>query len=59
MTEVVKMEINRHHQCRKIGMIPRKALFNVWDWNYIVFNIAGNTTMGYEMHDGELQMYWS
>lgn len=56
--EVVKHEINRHRQCRRVGTIPRKALFNAWDWNYIVFNIKGNTTMGYEMHNGELQMYW-
>ena len=40
-------------------MIPRKALFDVWDWNYICFNVRGNVTMGYEMHNGELQMYWA
>ena len=56
--EVVKEEINRHRQCRRVGTYPRKALFNAWDLNYIVFNIRGNTTMGYEMHNGELQMYW-
>ena len=57
--EVSKEEINRHNQVRRVGMIPRKALFDVWDWNYICFNIRGNVTMGYEMHNGELQMYWS
>lgn len=56
--EVVKEEINRHRQCRRVGTIPRKALFNAWDWNYIVFNIKGNVTMGYEMHNGDLGMYW-
>lgn len=56
--EVVKEEINRHRQCRKVGTIPRKALFNAWDWNYIVFNIRGNVTMGYEMYDGDLRQYW-
>lgn len=56
--EVAKHEINRHNQTRRVGMIPRKALFNAWDWNYIVFNVKGNVTMGYEMHNGELRMYW-
>ena len=56
--EVVKEEINRHRQCRRVGTIPRKALFNAWDWNYIVFNIRGNCTMGYEMYNGQLRMYW-
>lgn len=56
--EVAKEEVNRHGQCRKVGVIPRKALFNAWDWNYIVFNVNGNTTMGYEMHNGQIQMYW-
>lgn len=55
--EVVRQEINRHHQCRRAGALPRKALFNAWDWNYIAFNIKGNATMGYEMHNGGLQMY--
>lgn len=57
--EVVTYEINRHRQLRKTGTTPRKALFNAWDWNYIVFNIKGNVTMGWEMHDGELQQYWA
>lgn len=57
--EVVKEEINRHRQCRRVGTIPRKALFNAWDWNYIVFNICGNVMMGYEMYNGELRQYWS
>ena len=56
--EVVKEEINRHRQCRRVGTIPRKALFNAWDWNYIVFNLRGNCTMGYEMYNGQLRMYW-
>lgn len=55
--EVLTYEINRHRQLRKTGTTPRKALFNAWDWNYIVFNIKGNVTMGWEMHDGELQQY--
>jgi len=57
--EVVKEEINRHHQCRRVGTIPRKALFNAWDWNYIVFNVHGNLTTAYEMHNGELNKYWA
>lgn len=53
--EVDKEEINRHHQCRRVGTLHRKALFNAWDWNYIVFSVRG---MGYEMHNGQLQIYW-
>lgn len=56
--EVHRLEINRHSQVRRVGTIERKALFNAWDWNYICFNVRGNTTMGYEMHNGELRMYW-
>ena len=56
--EVKKWEINRHRRCRTVGMIPRKALFEAWDWNYIVFNVHGNITRGYEMHNGELQQYY-
>jgi hypothetical protein len=57
--EVKKWEINRHRRCRTVGMIPRKALFEAWDWNYIVFNVRGNVTHGYEMHNGELQLYYA
>lgn len=57
--EVKKFEINRHRRCRAVGTIPRKALFEAWDWNYIVFNVRGNVTRGYEMHNGELQLYWA
>ena len=57
--EVARTEINRHRQVRNVGMIPRKALFEAWDWNYIVFNVRGNVTHGYEMHNGELQQYWA
>ena len=57
--EVSKEEVNRHNQIRRVGVISRKALFDVWDWNYICFNVRGNVTMGYEMHNGELQMYWA
>ena len=56
--EVHRLEISRHSQVRRVGTIERKALFNVWDWNYIRFNVVGNTTMGYEMNNGELKMYW-
>lgn len=56
--EVVKEEINRHRECRRVGWYERKALYNATDWNYIVFNVHGNAAMGYEMHNGELQMYW-
>lgn len=57
--EVVIYEVNRHNQLRKTGTTPRKALFNVWDWNYIVFNVQGNVMMGWEMHNGELNQYWA
>ena len=57
--EVKKWEINRHRRCRTVGTIPRKALFEAWDWNYIVFNVRGNVTHGYEMHNGELQLYYA
>lgn len=56
--EVFTEEINRHGQLRRSGTTPRMALFHAWDWNYIVFNIKGTTTMGWEMHNGHLQMYW-
>lgn len=56
--EVCQQEINRHRKIRNVGTFHRKALFDVWDWNYICFNVNGNSTMGYEMHNGELQMYW-
>lgn len=56
--EVAKLEISRHRRTRKVGTYERKALFDAWDWNYICFNVKGNTTMGYEMHNGQLQMYW-
>ena len=55
--ELNTYEINRHRRLRKSGTVQRKALFNAWDWNYIVFNVRGNCTMGYEMHNGSLQMY--
>ncbi len=57
--EVRQQEIDRHRRVRTVGMIPRKALFEAWDWNYIVFNVIGNVARGYEMHNGELQMYWA
>lgn len=53
-----KQEINRHRQVRTVGSYDRKALFDVWDYNYILFNVIGNVAMGYEMHNGQLQMYW-
>lgn len=56
--EVPKYEINRSRALRKVGTYERKALYNATDWNYILFNIRGNCTMGYEMHNGELRMYW-
>ncbi|MBR6029236.1 MAG: hypothetical protein IKP40_09090 [Clostridia bacterium] len=57
--EVARTEISRHRRVRKVGTYERKALFEAWDWNYIVFNVRGNVTHGYEMHNGELQQYWS
>lgn len=56
--EVPKYEINRNRALRKVGTYERKALYNATDWNYILFNIRGNCTMGYEMYNGELRMYW-
>lgn len=54
--EIDKEEVNRHGQCRRTGKFIRKALFNAWDWNYIRFNVCG---MSYEMHDGELKLFWN
>lgn len=54
--EVDKCEISRSRMERKVGTYERKALFNAWDWNYIRFNVA---RIGYEMHDGELRMFWA
>ena len=56
--EVDKCEISRRRMLRKVGTYERKALYNATDWNYILFNIRGNITMGYEMYNGELRMYW-
>ena len=56
--DVPKYEINRSRELRKVGTYERKALYNATDWNYILFNIRGNITMGYEMYNGELRMYW-
>lgn len=53
--EIDKEEVNRHGQCRRSGKFIRKALFNAWDWNYIRFDVRG---MAYEMHDGELKLFW-
>lgn len=57
--EVARTEISRHRRIRKAGVFERKALFEAWDWNYIVFNVRGNVTHGYEMRNGELQQYWA
>lgn len=56
--EVKKWEINRHRQCRTVGTIQRKALFEAWDWNYIRFNVRGNVSRAYEMSNGEMKQYW-
>jgi len=53
--EIDKEEVNRHGQCRKTGKIVRKALFNAWDWNYIRFDVRG---IAYEMHNGDLKLFW-
>lgn len=55
--EVDTWEINRHRQCRRSGTIPRKALFNAWDWNYVAFRIKSDAGIDYEMHNGHLQMH--
>ncbi|MBR2572362.1 MAG: hypothetical protein IKE30_09620 [Clostridia bacterium] len=57
--EVPKFEISRHHRLRRVGTYERKPLFDAWDWNYIRFNVRGNVTMSYEMHNGELQLFRS
>lgn len=56
--EVSTHEVNRHGQLRRTGTVQRKALFEAWDWNYIRFNVRGNVTSCYEMHDDEIQKYW-
>lgn len=53
--EVKQLEINRHGQVRAVGIISRPPRFDVWDWNYIRFDVCG---MAYEMHDGALCLYW-
>lgn len=55
--EVALYEINRHRQLRKVGTVKRQPLYNATDWNYIRFNVHGNVTMSYEMHDGELKLF--
>lgn len=55
--EVPKFEISRHRCLRRVGVYERKPLFDAWDWNYIRFNVRGNVTMSYEMHNGELQLF--
>lgn len=54
--------INHFHICIITQLVKWKLLEidfrGVWDWNYICFNVRGNAAMGYEMHNGELQMYW-
>lgn len=57
LREVGVYEINRHRQLRRIGSTPRKPLFDVWDWNYIRFDVDGNVTMSWEMSDGELRPF--
>lgn len=57
--QVNKEEISRHRRIRKAGEYDRFPLFNAWDWNYIRFNVKGNSTMAYEMHNGDLQMFWN
>lgn len=55
--EIGKYEINRHNRLRKAGTIERKPLYNATDWNYVRFNVHGNVTMSYEMHNGELSLF--
>ena len=55
--EVAKCEINRHQQLRRVGNIERVPLYAATDWNYIRFNVRGNVTMCYEMHNGELSLF--
>lgn len=57
--DVPKQEINRHNRVRKVGTYERKALFFNWDWNYIRFDVVGNTAMSYELNDGTLQLFYS
>ena len=56
--EVDTYEINRHGGLRKTGTVDRTALYNATDWNYIRFNVRGNVTMSYEMHNGELKLFF-
>lgn len=55
--EVAQYEINKHNQLRKIRTVDRQPLYNATDWNYIRFNVRGNVTMRYEMHNGELKLF--
>ena len=56
--EVAKQEISLQRRVRTVGSYERKPLFDAWDYNYIRFNVEGNATMGYEMVDGELRLFW-
>ncbi len=58
ITETKTLEINRHRQTRATGTFERKPQYNATDWNYIRFNVRGNVTMAYEMHNGDLRMFW-
>lgn len=55
--EIAKYEINRHSQLREVSTVKRQPLYNSTDWNYIRFDVRGNVTMSYEMHDGELKLF--
>lgn len=54
---VPREEISRHRRIRTVGVYRRDPLFDAWDMNYIRFDVAGNVTMSYEMHNGELSMF--
>ena len=56
--EVPREEANRSGRVRRIGVFHRESLYDATDWNYIRFNVHGNVTMAYEMHDGDLQLFW-
>lgn len=55
--EVFAWERNRHSRIRICGMKERKPLYNATDWNYIAFDVTGNQSTGYEMHNGDLRLY--
>ena len=55
--KVQTYEVNRHHIMRDGETYERKPIYCSTDWNYVRFNVVGNTTWQYEAINGELHQY--